>query len=98
MLTIALAATPSQRLSVNLAQQNCGLALYQKRTGLYLDLYVAGTLVMAGVLCRNRVYLVREAYLGFHGDLAFVDTAGDGDPQYAGLGSRWLLLYVETTP
>lgn len=53
---------------------------------------------MAGVLCRNRVYLVREAYLGFRGDLAFVDTAGNDDPQYAGLGTRWPLLYLETTP
>lgn len=95
MLTITLAATPSQRLSVNLAQQPCGIHLYQKRTGLYVDLYVAGTRVMAGVLCRNRVYLVREAYLGFIGDLAFVDTAGDDDPHYAGLGARWRLLYIE---
>jgi hypothetical protein len=95
MLTIALAATPSQRLSINLAQQNCGLSLYQKRTGLYLDLYVSGVRIMAGVLCRNRVYLVREAYLGFRGDLAFVDTAGDDDPQFAALGTRWLLLYIE---
>ncbi|WP_321945828.1 phage baseplate plug family protein [Paraburkholderia sp. J10-1] len=94
MLTIPLAATPSQLLSVALAQQNCGLALYQKRTGLYLDLYVAGNLIMAGVLCRASVYLVRQAYLDFVGDLAFIDTAGSDDPQYTGLGSRWLLLYV----
>ncbi|SPB14885.1 hypothetical protein NOV72_02116 [Caballeronia novacaledonica] len=68
-----------------LAQQSCGLAVYQKRTGLYLDLYVAGKLVMAGVLCRNHVYLVHETYLAFTGDLAFVDTAGSDDPQYSGL-------------
>ncbi|KWO54482.1 phage baseplate plug protein [Burkholderia territorii] len=98
MLTIALAATPSQRLSINLAQQACGINLYQKRTGLYLDLYVAGSLIIAGVLCRNRVYLVREAYLGFRGDLAFVDTAGNDDPDYTALGTRWPLLYLEVAP
>lgn len=98
MLTIPLAATPSQRLSVTLAQQSCGLAVYQKRTGLYLDLYAAGNMIIAGVLCRNLVYLVREAYLGFVGDLTFVDTAGDDDPQYSGLGRRWRLLYIETNP
>ncbi|GGD61339.1 phage baseplate plug family protein [Caballeronia grimmiae] len=95
MLTIPLAATPSQRLSVALAQQSCGLAVYQKHTGLYLDLYVAGHLVMAGALCRNLVYLVRAAYLDFVGDLAFVDTAGDDDPEYSGLGTRCQLLYFE---
>ncbi|WP_233868735.1 phage baseplate plug family protein [Paraburkholderia adhaesiva] len=97
MQTVPLAAVPSQRLSVALAQQNCGLALYQKRTGLYLDLYVAGNLVMAGVLCRTGVYLVREAYLGFAGDLVFTDTAGSDDPDYTGLGSRWPLLYVQAS-
>jgi len=95
MLTIPLAATPSQRLSVALAQQSCGLAVYQKHTGLYLDLYVAGRPIMAGVVCRNLVYLVRAAYLGFVGDLAFVDTAGDNDPECSGLGTRWQLLYID---
>ncbi|AET91664.1 hypothetical protein BYI23_B010570 [Burkholderia sp. YI23] len=94
-LTIPLAATPSQRLSVALAQPSCGLAVYRKRTGLYLDLFVAGKLIMAGVLCRSLVYLVRETYLGFVGDLAFVDSAGDDDLQYSGLGTRWRLLYIE---
>ena len=53
---------------------------------------------MAGVLCGNLVYLVREAYLGFAGDLDFVDTAGDDDPQYSGLCTRWQLLFIETNP
>ena len=97
MLTIPLAAVASQRLSVNLAQQNCGLNVYQKSTGLFLDLYVAGNLVISGVLCRDRVYLAREAYLGFTGDLAFIDSEGRDDPQYTGLGTRWQLRYIEAT-
>ncbi len=52
---------------------------------------------MNGVLCRNLVYLVREAYLGFTGDLTFMDTEGGDDPYYTGLGSRWLLVYIETS-
>ncbi len=97
MQTIPLVATPSQRLTVTLAQQNCGLALYQKRTGLYLDLYIAGTLLVSAALCRDRIYLVRQAYLGFAGDLAFMDSQGSDDPQYTGLGTRWLLYYIELT-
>lgn len=95
MQTISLAAVASQSLTATLAQQNCGIKLYQKSTGLYLDLYVASQLVLAGVLCRDRVYLVRQAYLGFVGDLVFVDTQGAEDPQYTGLGARWQLRYVE---
>ncbi|MGF6604919.1 hypothetical protein P3T23_009675 [Paraburkholderia sp. GAS448] len=97
MLTIPLAAIASQSLSVNLAQQNCGINVYQKSTGLYLDLYVSGNLIMSGVLCRDFVYLVREAYLGFTGDLTFIDAEGADDPQYSGLGSRWQLVYIEVT-
>ncbi|CAG9263992.1 conserved hypothetical protein [Burkholderia diffusa] len=95
MQTISLAAVASQSLTATLAQQNCGIKLYQKSTGLYLDLYVASQLVLAGVLCRDRVYLVRQAYRGFVGDLVFVDTQGEEDPQYTGLGARWQLRYVE---
>ncbi|SDR17822.1 phage baseplate plug family protein [Paraburkholderia tuberum] len=94
MQTIPLGAVPSQSLSVKLAQQNCGIHVHQKSTGLYLDLYVGSELVMAGVLCRDRVYLVRQAYLGFSGDLVFVDTQGEEDPEYTALGTRWLLQYL----
>jgi hypothetical protein len=47
------------------------------------------------VLCHDRVRLVRSAYLGFVGDLAFVDTQGHADPQYQDLGSRFVLAYLE---
>ena len=98
MLTIPLAAVPSQSLSVSVAQQSVGLRIYQKSSGLFLDLFIAGSPIMSGVLCRDLVYLVREAYLGFTGDLTFMDTEGGDDPQYSGLGTRWLLLYIESVP
>ena len=72
--------------------------MYQKATGLYLDLYVSGQLVIAGVLCRDRAYLLRQPYLGFFGDLVFVDYEGTDDPQYVGLGSRWQLRYIGAIP
>lgn len=97
MQSIPLVATPSQRLTVTLGQQNCGLALYQKRSGLFLDLYVSGSLLVSAALCRDRVYLIREAYPGFAGDLAFTDSQGTDDPHHTGLGARWLLYYVELT-
>lgn len=38
--------------------------------------------------------IVRSAYLGFIGDLAFIDTQGTSDPIYAGLGTRFQLVYL----
>jgi hypothetical protein len=41
--------------------------------------------------------MVRETYLGFIGDLSFTDTQGTSDPVYTGLGSRFVLLYLEAS-
>lgn len=59
----------------------------------FLDLYLNDVLVLGGVLARNNVRIVRNTYFGFVGDLSFTDIEGNDDPQWAGLGQRWLLLY-----
>jgi hypothetical protein len=70
-----------------------GLTNFAIPCAVYLDLYVAGVLIIGGVLCLNGVNIVRNAYLGFIGDLAFYDQQGTTDPVYSGLGSRYLLFY-----
>ena len=97
MMTIPLTAVPSQKLSTLLAGQNCQIAVYQKTTGLYLDLSINDTAIKVGVLCHDRVELIRHAYLGFTGDLSFFDTQGTDDPEYSGLGARWQLVYLEAS-
>lgn len=59
----------------------------------YLDLYVGTTIVIGGVICQNSNLLVRNSYLGFVGDLAFIDTQELTDPYQSGLGTRFLLTY-----
>lgn len=95
MKRIPLQPVPSQTLSVVLSGQNCQISVYQKSTGIYLDLEVDNSPIVTTVLCHDRVRLVRSAYLGFFGDLAFVDTLGHADPQYENLGSRFVLAYME---
>lgn len=97
MLVIPLSATPSQTLNVLLASQQCKINVYAKSTGVFIDLYVNDAPIMTGVICRDRVKLVRQAYLGFTGDLVFVDTQGLNDPTYDGFGTRYMLVYLETT-
>ncbi|MFL9904279.1 hypothetical protein PQR71_40180 [Paraburkholderia fungorum] len=97
MLTIPIADTYSQTFSVQLAGQNCTLNVYQKSTGLYIDLYVAGSLIIGGVVCQNLNRIVRDVYLGFVGDLCFYDTQGMNDPSSPGLGTRYQLIYLETS-
>ena len=49
--------------------------------------------MIGGVIAGNLNVIVRSAYLGFVGDLAFIDTQGSDDPVYTGLGARWILTY-----
>jgi hypothetical protein len=95
MRTIPLQAVPSQSLSVLLAGQNCQINVYQKSTGMYLDLSINNAPVLTAVMCRDRVRLIRQTYHGFVGDLVFVDTQGRSDPSYSSLGSRFALVYLE---
>ena len=91
---ITLAPVPAQAVSVSLGGQTCQINVYQKRTGLYLDLGVNNVPIIYGVLCLNANLIVRDAYLGFVGDLIFYDTQGSNDPDYTGLGGRFQLLYA----
>lgn len=95
MKTIPLTDTGAQIVSVTLGGQACRIEVYQRRTGLFLDLYRDDTLVIGGAACRDRVRVLRDAYHQFDGDLAFEDTQGTDDPTTPGLGSRFVLLYLE---
>lgn len=96
MFAVPLADRASQSLDIQLGGQECTIALYQKSTGMFCDVSVAGVLVIGGVLCLDGNRIVRDPYLGFPGDLVFVDTRGKSDPTSPGLGSRFLLQYMST--
>ena len=63
-------------------------------TPVFIDLEVNNAPIISGVICLNGVKIVRDAYLGFIGDLAFYDTQGSTDPVYSGFGTRYILVYL----
>jgi hypothetical protein len=67
--------------------------LYERIQPIFLDLYVSDVLILGGALCLNGTKLVRDAYLGFVGDLAMIDTRGKDDPRVDQLGSRFVLTW-----
>lgn len=97
MQTIPIADLPSQILSITLGGQSCRLRIFQRGTSLFMDVYVNDAIIVLGSLCLNGVRVVRSAYLGFIGDLTFWDQQGVDDPLSPGLGTRFLLAYLEAT-
>lgn len=96
---VPLQAVPSQIVNVTLNNQNCQLEVFQKNTGMFINVYIDNALIIGGVICENANVIVRSTYLGFIGDLAFVDTqpnliSGPADPTYDGLGTRFVLEYL----
>lgn len=98
MLIVPIAAKPAQTVACRLANQNVSLTIRQRSTGLIVDVYLDDALVIGGVVAHDRNKIVRDTYLGFIGDLYFLDTQGSDDPSYSGgLGTRFLLCYLEIT-
>lgn len=96
MLTVPLAPVPSQTLSVILNGQNVNLSVYVESTGIYIDVVSNGTTVATARILRDGARVLQdEQYRGFVGDLVMVDTQGELDPDYAGLGGRFQLVYLE---
>lgn len=94
MQVVPLQPIANQTLQVQLNGQACTLDVFQTTFGLFITVYVGATLIVATVICENVNRIVRSTYLGFSGDLVFLDTQGAEDPNYVGLGSRFQLLYL----
>ena len=106
MQVVPLSPDPSQLISVVLGRQSASISIYQlgfpPNADLYMDLVSNGTAIVNTRKCRSYGGSATEAapflllsgqYWGFQGDFLFIDTEGDEDPQYAGLGTRWQLVY-----
>lgn len=94
MQIIPLRPVPNQAVTVQLNGQNCQINVYQKPTAMFLDLLKDNAPVVMGAICENQNAIVRDAYLGFIGDIAFIDNEGSDDPVYTGLGTRFSLAYL----
>jgi hypothetical protein len=94
MNAIPLDAVPNQTLQVVLASQSVQINLYQTPGGLFMDVLVNNAPIKYGQICENLNRIIRTAYLGFVGDFIFQDTQGSNDPDYTGLGSRYVLYYL----
>lgn len=94
MITVSLEAVKEQTVNIALNQQQCSIRLVQRGSAIYMDLSVNNVPLIQGVPCLYANKMVRYSYLGFSGDLVFLDTQGTADPDYTGLGGRFKLFYM----
>jgi hypothetical protein len=97
MQEVPLQPIQNQVLQVQLNGQPTTIELAQYRYGLFMTVLIGTTVVIAGVLCQNFNRIIRSDYLGYDGDLFFVDTQGNTDPAYTGFGggsARYHLIYA----
>lgn len=110
MQEVPLSALESQTLQILLNGQQCALSVYTK-TGyeltdaieletviqiIYFDLTVNGVDITNTQNCVNLArLLLNRQYLDVVGDFVFIDTQGSEDPQWQGLGTRWVLVYLD---
>lgn len=94
MITVSLEAVKEQTVNVALNQQQCSIRLVQRESAIYMDLSVNNVPLIQGVPCLYANKMVRYPYLGFSGDLVFLDTQGTSDPEYSNLGGRYKLFYM----
>lgn len=85
---------PSQTVACIVGQQSCTINVRQAAQGMFVDLYVNNAPIILSVMAYNANRIVRDAYLGFIGDIAIYDLAGNADPYYSGMGSRFQLVYI----
>jgi hypothetical protein len=97
MQQIPIQALPSQQIQVTLDGQLCAFSIYVKNQCMFFDAVVNGATIAYAVQCKNMVQLIPTAYLGFTGVLILFDTQGTSDPVYTGLGTRWQLLYLDSS-
>ena len=94
MQNIPIQPIPSQLVKVVLGGQNVQIFIYQKDQGLFVDINSDGVDIVVGVIARDAVPIICREYMGFIGNILFVDTQGGSDPTYNGLGSRFSLVYL----
>lgn len=97
MQLIQISAVEAQQFILTLDGKDYRFRLLDRGSaGVFLDVYYGAVPLLTGILCLDRVRLIRSAYLEFPGDLMFVDQQGFNPPSYESFGDRYLLYYLET--
>ncbi|MDI2091692.1 phage baseplate plug family protein [Commensalibacter oyaizuii] len=96
MQLISINAVEAQQFSLSFREYSYRFRLLDRgKAGVFLDVYQGINPVLTGLLCLDRVRIIRSAYVRFPGDFMFVDQEGFDNPSYTGFNNRFLLYFLE---
>jgi len=95
MQEVPIKPVPSQNFYIVINQLVNSINLYTRGNYLYFDLTVNNVPITRCTICRNIAKLVKQGYLGYDANFVFLDTEGETDPVYTGLGTRYKLFYLD---
>lgn len=94
MQTIPIQAVANQIVKIVLDGQNCQILIAQRNENIFVDVNVNGVDLVCNALARDSVPIICREYVGFSGQLMFIDSSAADDPQFSGFGTRWFLVYL----
>lgn len=90
---IELSAIPYQILTTTINNQIFTITVRQIGSSIYTDADVDGRTIVQNVRAVNGGSITPWATAYVLSAVEWVDTQGDADPQYDGLGDRWKLVF-----
>ena len=91
---IPIQPTPSQTVKTTVGNAQLRILIACKNQGTFVSINMDDEDISNNVLAHDYCPLIQSDYLGFPGNLMFIDTQGEEDPDYKLLGSRWILVYL----
>ena len=96
MEVLSLTQEPSQIVKTVLSgQYQVQILIQQKRQGLFVDVNLDGVDIVTSVIALNETPIISREYLGFPGNLLFIDLNGKDDPVYNQFNDRFNLIYLD---
>lgn len=91
---IPLTKEPNQVFITELNGKVCEFEIVSRYGFTFMNLTVDDEVQFKGVICQNRNNILQYSHYKLGGELMFMDTQGQNDPEAEGFGERYLLVYV----
>lgn len=91
---ISLSKDPNQVFTTELDGKVCEFEIVSRYGYTFMNLTVDDEVQFKGIICQNRNNILQYKCYKLNGELMFIDTQGNSNPEAEGFGERFFLVYV----